>query len=108
MWERDRGCCSYVDRGSGRRCGSRHLRASDLTPIFSVIHNRNMKTTVDIPDHMLVELIKRTAARTKREAILTAIGEYNRRQRIAALADAVGTFDQFMTADDLRQSRDSG
>ena len=24
VWERDRGCCSYVDRGSGRRCGSRH------------------------------------------------------------------------------------
>ena len=67
-----------------------------------------MKTTVDIPDHMLVELIERTAARTKREAILTAIREYNRRQRIAVLADVVGTFDQFMTADDLNQSRDSG
>ena len=24
VWERDQGCCSYVDRGSGRRCGSRH------------------------------------------------------------------------------------
>ena len=22
VWERDRGCCSYVDEGSGRRCGS--------------------------------------------------------------------------------------
>ena len=25
VWERDRGCCSYVDQASGRRCGSRHL-----------------------------------------------------------------------------------
>ena len=25
VWERDRGCCTYVDGGSGRRCGSRHL-----------------------------------------------------------------------------------
>ena len=25
VWERDRGCCTYVDRGSGRRCGSRYL-----------------------------------------------------------------------------------
>ena len=29
VWERDRGCCSYVDRGSGRRCGSRHLPEID-------------------------------------------------------------------------------
>ena len=29
VWERDRGCCSYVDRDSGRRCGSRHLLQVD-------------------------------------------------------------------------------
>ena len=29
VWERDRGRCSYVDRGSGRRCGSRHLLEID-------------------------------------------------------------------------------
>ena len=29
VWERDRGCCSYVDEGSGRRCGSRHLLEID-------------------------------------------------------------------------------
>ena len=29
VWERDRGCCSYVDRNSGRRCGSRHLLQLD-------------------------------------------------------------------------------
>ena len=29
VWERDRGCCSYVDRSSGRRCGSRHLLEID-------------------------------------------------------------------------------
>ena len=67
-----------------------------------------MKTTVDIPDDMLVELIEHTEARTKREAILTAIEEYNRKKKIAALADVVGTFEQFMTADELSRSRDSG
>ena len=70
--------------------------------------NNNMKTTVDIPDDMLIELIEHTEARTKREAILTAIEEYNRKKKIAALADVVGTFDQFMTTDELSQSRDSG
>ena len=29
VWERDRGCCSYVDEGSGRRCGARHLLEID-------------------------------------------------------------------------------
>jgi len=67
-----------------------------------------MKTTVDIPQDMLVELIEHTEARTKREAILTAIEEYNRKKKIAALADVVGTFEQFMTADELSRSRDSG
>ena len=57
---------------------------------------------------MLIELIEHTEARTKREAILTAIEEYNRKKKIAALADVVGTFDQFMTTDELSQSRDSG
>ena len=66
-----------------------------------------MKTTVDIPQDMLVELIEHTEARTKREAILTAIEEYNRKKKIAALADVVGTFEQFMTADELSQSRDT-
>ena len=67
-----------------------------------------MKTTVDIPQDMLVELIEHTEARTKREAILTAIEEYNRKKKIAALADVVGTLEQFMTADELSQSRDTG
>ena len=66
-----------------------------------------MRTTVDIPDDMLGELIENSGARTKREAILTAIEEYNRKKKIAALADVVGTFGQFMTADDLNQSRGS-
>ena len=65
-----------------------------------------MKTTVDIPDNMLEELIENTSANTKREAILTAIEEFNRRKKISQLADIVGTFDQFMTSDELQESRD--
>ena len=29
VWARDQGCCSYVDRRSGRRCGSRYLLQVD-------------------------------------------------------------------------------
>lgn len=55
---------------------------------------------------MLEELIENTSANTKREAILTAIEEFNRRKKISQLADIVGTFDQFMTSDELQESRD--
>ena len=67
-----------------------------------------MKTTVDIPEDMLNTLIENTSARTKREAILTAIEDYNRKKKITLLANVVGTFDQFMTLDELDQSRASG
>ncbi len=67
-----------------------------------------MKTTIDIPDSMLEELIHNTAARTKREAILTAIDDYNRKIKIARLADVVGTFEDFLTIDELDRSRNTG
>ncbi len=36
VWERDGGCCSYVDRDSGRRCGSRHVLQMDHVLPFSL------------------------------------------------------------------------
>jgi hypothetical protein len=40
-----------------------------------------VKTTVDIPDHELKDAIRFTRARTKREAIVTAIQDFNRGHR---------------------------
>ncbi len=36
VWERDGGCCSYVDRRSGRRCGSRHVVQMDHVLPFAL------------------------------------------------------------------------
>ncbi|MDE0217929.1 MAG: HNH endonuclease signature motif containing protein [Spirochaetaceae bacterium] len=34
VWRRDQGCCSYVDRQSGRRCGSRYrLEIDHIVPV---------------------------------------------------------------------------
>jgi hypothetical protein len=65
-----------------------------------------MKTTVDIPDKMLDTLMKNTKARTKREAILAAITEYNRKTNMAALSDMIGTFEEFMTTEELKSARE--
>ncbi len=64
-----------------------------------------MKTTVDIPDGELEDAMRFTKARTKREAIVTAITEFNRRRRMAELTKRAGTCTDMMTADELRRAR---
>jgi hypothetical protein len=57
-----------------------------------------MKTTIDIPDKELRDAIRYTRAKTKREAVVRVIEEYNRRQRMAELVKYSGTFsDAFPT-----------
>ena len=51
------------------------------------------------------DVIRFTGAKTKREAVVTAIADFNRRKRIAALARHAGTCSELMTADELRQQR---
>jgi Arc/MetJ family transcription regulator len=65
-----------------------------------------MKTTVDIPERELKEAMRHTGARTKREAVLIALSELNRRRRLGKLVESFGTLDEFMTQDDLRQMRE--
>jgi hypothetical protein len=67
-----------------------------------------MKTTVDIPDRELADAMRFTRARTKREAIVTAIMDFNRRRRISALARHTGTLDTLMTAEELQRLRRRG
>lgn len=66
-----------------------------------------MKTTIDIPEDLLEEAIKFTGAKTKREAVLTAVADYNRRQRIASLGKHLGTCGDFMTAGEVRRLRET-
>jgi putative antitoxin of VapBC-like toxin-antitoxin system len=67
-----------------------------------------MKTTVDIPDEELEEVVRHTRARTKRDAIVTAISDFNRRKRLEKLADQFGTFDNVMSLEELLRLRESG
>lgn len=57
-----------------------------------------MKTTVDIPENELKEAMRFTKAKTKREAVVKALEEFNRRRRMAELVKYSGTFsDRFPT-----------
>ena len=67
-----------------------------------------MKTTVDIPEKELRDAMRHTGARTKREAVVTALADFNRRKRLERLAEKLGTFEDFMTQEELRALRDEG
>lgn len=66
-----------------------------------------MKTTVDIPEEALREAIAHTRARTKREAIVTAVLDFNRRKRLEKLVQQLGTFEDVMTREELRRVREA-
>lgn len=66
-----------------------------------------MKTTIDIPESVLLEAIRHTRARTKREAIVTAVERFNKLKRLEALNARIrGRFRNFMTQADLKTLRE--
>jgi len=52
-----------------------------------------MKTTIDIPESELRQAMKYTGAKTKKDAIVFALKDFNTRQRLARLAQMLGTFE---------------
>jgi len=65
-----------------------------------------MKTTIDIPEKELRDVMKNTRAKTKREAVVTVIAEYNRRQRVEEVNRTMGKLDGFITLDELKKLRE--
>ena len=65
-----------------------------------------MKTTIDIPEAAMEEAMKFTGAKTKREAVVTAVEHFNRLKRLEKLNARVrGQFRDFMTQTELKAMR---
>ena len=64
-----------------------------------------MKTTVDTPENERSDAIRSTGSKTKREAAVTAIAEFNRRRRMAKLTGYAGTCSDLMTVNALLGQR---
>ena len=64
-----------------------------------------MKTTIDVPDSELEDAIRFTNAKTKREAVVGAIADFNRRMRMAELIKHAGTCDDLITSEELHAQR---
>jgi len=58
------------------------------------------------PTEELLDLMRFTAARTKRDAILQAIREFNRHRKLGEETQMLGTFTDFMSPDELRRMRE--
>lgn len=70
-------------------------------------YNGSMKTTIDIPEQALKDAMRFTRAKTKREAVVTALEEFNQRRRMAELVRHAGTFgDAFPTNDEIERVDD--
>jgi hypothetical protein len=64
-----------------------------------------MKTTVDIPDETLSDVMKFTKAKTKRDAIVAAIEDFNRRCRMAELVKYSATSKSLISVTELQRLR---
>ena len=65
----------------------------------------SMKTTIDIPENVLKEAMEFTGATTKREAIVTAVRDYNSRRRMARLTRHLDSCTELMTLAELERLR---
>jgi Arc/MetJ family transcription regulator len=67
-----------------------------------IADNGSMKTTIDIPEDELRDAMRFTKAKTKREAVVKVLEEFNRRRRMSELVKYAGTFsDAFPTNDKI-------
>jgi len=64
-----------------------------------------MKTTVDIPENVMKDALRLTRAKTKRDAVVGAMQEYIRREKLAKLVKHLGKSKTFMTHKELMDMR---
>lgn len=64
-----------------------------------------MKTSLNIPDSDIKELMKKFPDMTRTEAIVHAVREYNRHQKMKRLGDKLGTFSNLISLSQLKQLR---
>lgn len=65
-----------------------------------------MSTTIDIDSDLLKEVMDKSGAKSKKNAIVTAMKDYLKLKRREELKDLIGSYDEFnLTLKDLRKMR---
>ncbi|MDE0106424.1 MAG: type II toxin-antitoxin system VapB family antitoxin [Bryobacterales bacterium] len=79
---------------------SKHMQVG-----FQLIHHWTVKTTIDIPENELADAIKFTKAKTKREAVVCALKDFNHRMRMTELTRYSGTCADLISPQELQALR---
>ena len=66
----------------------------------------SMKATVEIPDEMIERMKTLTHSHTDEEAVLAAISEFDGQHSLEYAVSRLGTFEDFMTVEDLKTQRE--
>ena len=65
-----------------------------------------MRTTIDIENDLIHEVMKKAGVKTKKDAIVTALRDYLRYKKIEELKGLIGNYEDFnLTLDDLKKMR---
>ena len=64
-----------------------------------------MATSIEISEELLRDVKEFSKSRSNNEAVTTALEEYVRIRRSAALTEILGTFSDFMDRNELERSR---
>ena len=64
-----------------------------------------MKTTVDIPDDILKDVMRMSEAKTKKDAIILAMQEYIAKKKMASMSKYLGTFETLISQKELADIR---
>ena len=67
-----------------------------------------MRTLIDIEGKLMEDLLEETKAKTKKEAIVTAIKTYLNLKRREKLAALIGNYDYGCTVEELERMRADG
>jgi Arc/MetJ family transcription regulator len=66
-----------------------------------------MRTTIDIDDDLISEVMKISGIKAKKKAVLVALKGYLRYKKIEELKSLIGNYDSFtLNLDDLKKMRD--
>jgi len=67
-----------------------------------------MRTTIDVNNDLINEVIKKAGVKTKKSAIETALKDYLKYKKIEELKGLIGNYDTFnLTLDDLKKMRNA-
>ena len=65
-----------------------------------------MRTTIDIENDLIHEVMKKAGVKTKKDAIVTALRDYLRYKKIEELKGLIGNYEDFdLTLNDLKKMR---